>query len=162
MNCRRGLPLHHCGGGICGNKERASKVLYVYLAWRVDRWKTEEHMRVSPLACAVMPWGGGGVLGLAWDVAVMMLYRAPPRPRGRRPRGLIWTALGGCRRAERRRCRERRRGVQKPLAACQAKTVPGAVLQVAVGQSVPGGPPRPPRWEIPEANGGGRAAPDPG
>jgi hypothetical protein len=62
---------HQCGGGIRGNKERASKVLYVYLAWRVDRWKTEEHMRVNPHACAVMPWGGG-VLGLAWDVAVMM------------------------------------------------------------------------------------------
>jgi hypothetical protein len=32
--------------------------------------------------------------------------------------------------------------VQKPLAACQGKTVPGAVLLVALGQSVPGGPPR--------------------
>jgi hypothetical protein len=30
------------------------------------------YMRASPYACAVMPWGGG-VLGLAWDVAVMML-----------------------------------------------------------------------------------------
>jgi hypothetical protein len=27
-------------------------------------------MRVSPNACAVMPWGG--VLGLAWDVAIKM------------------------------------------------------------------------------------------
>jgi hypothetical protein len=31
-----------------------------------------------------------------WDVAVMSIHRAPPRPRGRRPRVLIWTALGGC------------------------------------------------------------------
>ncbi len=34
--------------------------------------------------------------------------------------------------------------MQKPLAACQGKTVPGAVLLVAVGRSVLGGPPRPP------------------
>jgi hypothetical protein len=47
----------------------------------------------------------------------MSIHRAPPRPRRRRPRGLIWTALGGCGRAERRRGRERRRGVHKPLAA---------------------------------------------
>jgi hypothetical protein len=33
--------------------------------------------------------------------------------------------------------------VQKSLATCQGKTVPGAVLLVAVGRSVPGGPPRP-------------------
>ncbi len=49
-----------------------------------------------------------------------------------------------------RRCRERQRGVQKPPAACQGKTVPGAVLLVAAGRSVPGGPPR----KIPEADGG--------
>ncbi len=79
----------------------------------------------------------------------------PPRPRGRRPRGLIWTALGGCGRTERRCGRERRRGVQKHLAACQGKTVPGAVLLIAVGRSVPDG-------KIREADGGGRAAPDPG
>jgi hypothetical protein len=48
--------------------------------------------------------------------------------------------LGGCRRAERQRGRERRWGVQKPLAADQGKTVPGVVLLVAVGRSVPGGP----------------------
>jgi hypothetical protein len=47
-------------------------------------------------------------------------------------------------RAERRCCREWRRGVQKPLAVCQGKAVPGAVLLVAAGRSVPGGPPRPP------------------
>ncbi len=35
--------------------------------------------------------------------AVMSLYRAPPRPRGWRPRSLIWTALGGCGQAERGR-----------------------------------------------------------
>jgi hypothetical protein len=86
------------------------------------------------------------------------LYRASPRPRGRRPRGLIWTALGGCRRAERRRCREWRRGVQKPLAGCQGKTVPGAVL-LAVERSAPGGPPRPWAAGYP---GSGRAALDPG
>jgi hypothetical protein len=33
--------------------------------------------------------------------------------------------------------------VQKSLAMCQGKTVPGAVLLVAVGRSVPGGPPLP-------------------
>jgi hypothetical protein len=48
--------------------------------------------------------------------------------------------------------------VQKPLAACQGKTVPGAVLLVAARRSVPGGPPQ----KILEADGGGRAAPDPG
>jgi hypothetical protein len=48
--------------------------------------------------------------------------------------------------------------VQKPLAACQGKTVPGAVLLVAAGRSVPGGPPQ----KILEADGGGQAAPDPG
>jgi hypothetical protein len=101
----------------------------------------ETHMRASPHTCAVMPWGG--ILGLAWDVAVMMPLQGSPPPRGRRPRGLIWMALGGCGRAERRQCRERRRGVQKPLAACQAKMVPGAVLLAAVGRSVPGGPPQP-------------------
>jgi hypothetical protein len=52
--------------------------------------------------------------------------------------------LGGCGWAERRCGRERRRGVQKPLAACQGKTVPGAVQLVTLGRSVPGGPPRPP------------------
>jgi hypothetical protein len=40
-------------------------------------------------------------------------------------------ALGGCGRAERQCGRERQRGVQKPLAACQGKTVPGvgAIVQ---------------------------------
>jgi hypothetical protein len=52
------------------------------------------------------------------------------------------TALGGCGRAERRCVRERWRGVQKPLAACQGKTVPGAVSLVALERSAPGGPPR--------------------
>ncbi len=51
--------------------------------------------------------------------------------------------------------------MQKPLAAGQGKTVTGAVLLVAVGRSVPGGPPRPLAGEIPEADGGGRVAPDP-
>ncbi len=72
------------------------------------------------------------------------------------------TALGGGERVEQRCGRERRRGVQKPLAACQGKTVPGAVLLAAVGRSVPGRPPRPLVGKIPEADGGGRAAPDPG
>jgi hypothetical protein len=62
------------------------------------------------------------------------LYRAPPRPRGRRPRGLILTALGGGERAERQCGRERRRGMQKPLAACQGKTNPGAVRLVALAK----------------------------
>ncbi len=53
--------------------------------------------------------------------------------------------------------------MQKPLAVCQGKTVPGAVLLVAVGLSVRGGPPRPPRRrETSEADGGWLAAPDPG
>jgi hypothetical protein len=58
-------------------------------------------------------------------------------------------ALGGCGQAKRRCGRERRLGVQKPLAACQGKTVPGAVLLVAVGRNVPGGPPRLPAVENP-------------
>jgi hypothetical protein len=45
--------------------------------------------------------------------------------------------------------------VQKPLAAGQGKTVPVAVLLGEVGQSVPGGPPRPWWGEISEADGGG-------
>ncbi len=49
--------------------------------------------------------------------------------------------------------------MQKPLAACQGKTVPGAVLLAAVGQNVPCGPWR---GKVPEAHGGGQAAPDPG
>jgi hypothetical protein len=53
--------------------------------------------------------------------------------------------------------------MQKPLAACQGKTVPGMVLLVAVGRSVPGGPSQPlAGGKILEADGGGRAAPDPG
>jgi hypothetical protein len=82
---------------------------------------------------------------LAWDDAVMSLHRAgaPSRPRGLKLRGLIWMALGGCGRAEQRCGQERRRGVQKPLAAGQGKTVPGAVLLVAVGGNVPCVPPRP-------------------
>jgi hypothetical protein len=71
------------------------------------------------------------------------LYRAPPRPRGRRPRGLILTALGGGKPVEQRCGRERRRGVQKPLAACQGKTVPGAVRLAALGRNAPGGLRRP-------------------
>jgi hypothetical protein len=99
---------------------------------------------------------------LAWDVAVMSLHRAPPRPQGRRSRGIIWTALGGCRPAERRQGREWRLGVQKPLVAGQGKTVPSAVLLVAVGRSIPGGPSRPLAVRNPGSDGGGRAAPDPG
>jgi hypothetical protein len=105
---------------------------------------------------------GGGDTSLAWDVAVMSLHRAPPRPQGRRPRGIIWTALGGCRPAERRQGREWRLGVQKPLVAGQGKTVPSAVLLVAVGRSIPGGPSRPLAVRNPGSDGGGRAAPDPG
>ena len=93
---------------------------------------------------------------MAWDVAVMSLHRAPPRPQGRRPRGLIWTALGGCRPAERRQGREWRLGVQKPLVAGQGKTVPSAVLLVAVGRSIPGGPSRPLAVRNPGSDGGGR------
>ncbi len=52
--------------------------------------------------------------------------------------------------------------MQKPLAAGQGKTVSGAVLLVAVGRSVPDGLPRPLVGKIPEADGGGWAAPDPG
>jgi hypothetical protein len=51
--------------------------------------------------------------------------------------------LGGCGRAERRHGRERRRDGQKPLAVGQGKMVPGSVLLVAVGRSVPSGPLRP-------------------
>jgi hypothetical protein len=102
-----------------------------------------------------MLWGGGGT-SLAWDVAVMSLHKAPPRPQGRRPSGLIWTALGSRERAEGRRGRERWRGMQKPLAAGQGKTVPDAVLLVAVVRNVPGGPLRPLAGENP-GNGRRRA-----
>ncbi len=30
------------------NKEKTGKVLYIYLAWRVDRWETEEHKELAP------------------------------------------------------------------------------------------------------------------
>jgi hypothetical protein len=53
--------LSSCGGGIRPNKEKTSKVLYMYFSWRGDRW--EQHMLADPHACAVMPWGGGL---LAW------------------------------------------------------------------------------------------------
>jgi hypothetical protein len=33
---------HQCGGGISCNKEGASKVLYIYFGWRVDRWKQRD------------------------------------------------------------------------------------------------------------------------
>ncbi len=55
--------------------------------------------------------------------------------------------------------------MQKPLSACQGKMVPGAVLLVAVGQSVPGRPPRPLVGENPGSGWrrvGRRPAPDPG
>jgi hypothetical protein len=52
-------------------------------------------------------------------------------------------AHGGCGRAERRCGRERRWGVQNP-GGVPGTTVPGAVLLVALEQSVPSGPPRPP------------------
>ncbi len=39
--------------------------------------------------------------------------------------------------------------MQKPLAVCQGKTVPGAVRLVALERSVPGGPPRPPAAGFP-------------
>jgi hypothetical protein len=51
--------------------------------------------------------------------------------------------------------------VQKPLVAGQGKTVPSAVLLVAVGRSIPGGPSRPLAVRNPGSSGG-RAAPDPG
>ncbi len=68
--------LSCCGGGIRGNKKRASEVLYIYFAWRVDRWETEERMRVSPHARSNAV---GRVLGLAWDVAVMMPLQGYPQ-----------------------------------------------------------------------------------
>ncbi len=51
--------------------------------------------------------------------------------------------------------------MQKPLAAGQGKTVPSAVLLVAVGRNVPGGPPQPLAGENP-GSGRRRAVPDPG
>jgi hypothetical protein len=104
-------------------------------------------------------WGGGDS-SLAWDVATMSLHMAPPRPRRRRPRGLIWTALGGCEQAERRCGREWRLAVKKPLVAGQGKTVPSAALLVAAGRNVPGGLPRPLAGENPGS--GRRQAGGPG
>jgi hypothetical protein len=71
-------------------------------------------------------------------------------------------APGGCGRAEQRCDRERRRGVQKPLAACQGKTVPGAVQLVVLERSVPGGPPRPPAAGNPGSVRRPGGAPNPG
>ncbi len=51
--------------------------------------------------------------------------------------------------------------MQKPLAACQGNAVLGAVLLVAVGEVYLAGHRGPRRQEISEADGGGRAAPDP-
>jgi hypothetical protein len=85
----------------------------------------------------------GGDTSLAWDVAVMSLHRAPPRPQGRRPRGLIWTALGGCRPAECSMVENGGEACKNPWWRARGKTVPGAVLLVAVGRSVPGRPSQP-------------------
>jgi hypothetical protein len=53
------------------------------------------------------------------------LYRAPPRSQGpRSSRGLFCWALSGSIRAERCLELERRRGLQKPLAAAQEKWFP--------------------------------------
>jgi hypothetical protein len=52
--------------------------------------------------------------------------------------------------------------VQKPLAACQGKTVPGAVQLVALERSVPGGPPRPPAAGNPGSVRWLGGAPNPG
>ncbi len=52
--------------------------------------------------------------------------------------------------------------MQKPLAAGQGKTVPGAVPMAAAGQMYPAGCRGAPCGKIPEADVGGRAAPDPG
>ncbi len=123
--------------------KRASKVLYNVHIFRLVSWPLETERYICELAPTLRSNAVGGVLGLVGMLQLWCLYRAPPRPRGRRPRDLIWTTLGGCGRTERRRCWERRRGMQKPLAACQGKTVPGAVLLAAVGRSVPGGPQRP-------------------
>jgi hypothetical protein len=80
---------------------------------------------------------------LAWVVAIMMpLQGSPQASRSEAYR----SNLDGARRLRAGRAAVWSRtaaGVQKPLAACQGKTVPGAVLLVAVGRSVPGGPPRP-------------------
>jgi hypothetical protein len=49
----------------------------VYFGWGVDRWKQRHICELAPHACAVMPWGG--ILGLAWDVAVMMPLQGSPQ-----------------------------------------------------------------------------------
>jgi hypothetical protein len=86
----------------------------------------------------------------------MSLHRAPPRPRGWRSRGLIWSN---------RRLRAGRAavaGMQKPLAAGQGKTVPGSVSAGCCGAkctlraaAAPGGGNPGSGWRR-------RAAPDPG
>ncbi len=90
------------------------------------------------------------------------LYRGPPRPRGRRSRGLIWSALGGYRRGKRRHGLKWWRGVQKPLAAGQGKTVPGVVPLAAVGRSAPCGPPWRPAGENPGSRRRWVGGPNPG
>ncbi len=126
--------LVYCGKGIRGNiqtKRRPGKYCTYIELGGLTVWKQRHICELAPHACAVMPWGGGG-LGLARGVAVMMPLQGSPQA-SRWHGGLIWTALGGDGRAERRWCRERWRGVQKHLAVCQGKTVPGAVLLVAAG-----------------------------
>ncbi len=67
-------------------------------------------------------------------------------------------------RADRRKELERRQGVQKPLAAGQGKTFPGAVTLHVAGRNVPCGSPKCQAWENPESGwqrAGRLAAPGP-
>ncbi len=49
------------------NKERAGKVLYIYLAWRVDRWDNKERYAYeSPTHEQKCHGGGGGGGSIAW------------------------------------------------------------------------------------------------
>ncbi len=44
------------------NKERARKVLYIYLAWRVDRWDNKERYTYEPPRMRNNAVRGGGAL----------------------------------------------------------------------------------------------------
>jgi hypothetical protein len=61
------------------NKEKTGKVLYVYLAWRVDRWDNKERYMHEPPCMRSNGVGGGGYYSLAWEGAVMMPLQGSPQ-----------------------------------------------------------------------------------
>jgi hypothetical protein len=60
------------------NKERASKVLYIYLAWRVDRWDNKERYTYEPPSMRSNAVGGGTILKLGFGLRVDTLSTLSP------------------------------------------------------------------------------------